>query len=366
MGIADPGILPRKLGYQFSMLQLADHVLGRDSADRILGSYRQRLREQVLETLPERAPEPTPVERVRDLSRDDFIRHYREPGIPVVLEGAAADWPCCKRWTIEDFKQSYGDDEVLLNDHDDDQEEGFNDDLKLRITTLREALTLLDNENYVRFYPLFQRHPERLADMDMQWLLERSHRPAFAQHWQVFIGGKGGHTPYHHAAAGNLFVQVQGAKQWQLMPVAQSAYLDPQTRYGISRGPSISMHNPIYERIPHYELTLEPGDVLWNPPYMWHTVTNTEDSLALGYRWLAPQHAMRISPVYTISDLTQMHPPMWQVAKLAKEELALVPLLLAIRSGKVTDPQLIAYAEKHRTKAAPPAATRPDAEQVVA
>jgi Cupin-like domain len=42
---------------------------------------------------------------------------------------------------------------------------------------------------------------------------------------------------------------------------------------------------PLYRYVDRYETVLEPGDVLWNPPFVWHGVVNLTESIAVSLWW---------------------------------------------------------------------------------
>ena len=44
---------------------------------------------------------------------------------------------------------------------------------------------------------------------------------------------------------------------------------------------------PLLKHAWKYEITLEPGDVLWVPPFMWHQVENPTESIGIAYRFMA-------------------------------------------------------------------------------
>ena len=90
--------------------------------------------------------------------------------------------------------------------------------------------------------------------------------------------------------------------------------------------PNYETPNTLYKYIDGYEVTLKPGDVLWNPPFYWHTIKNPTDSIGVGYRWTAPFYALKITPLYMFLDLFAMHPPIWKSYKLLKKDQNLVHL----------------------------------------
>lgn len=83
-------------------------------------------------------------------------------------------------------------------------------------------------------------------------------------------------TGWHCAIGANYFVQVVGRKRWYFMDPKYSPYLS-YVRGGIvhlvASGPSIHEH---HDNLPLRYVDLEPGDLLYNPAWEWHTIQNYE------------------------------------------------------------------------------------------
>lgn len=78
-------------------------------------------------------------------------------------------------------------------------------------------------------------------------------------------------TMFHCAASANFFVQAQGGKDW--------LFVSP--RYTIFLRPSLGKMTPAAKAgrhpgglVPMWQVTLKQGDVLLNPPWMWHEIRN--------------------------------------------------------------------------------------------
>jgi hypothetical protein len=55
---------------------------------------------------------------------------------------------------------------------------------------------------------------------------------------------------------------------------------------------------PLFRYCPRYEVTLKPGDVLWNPYYWFHSVKNmTKQSVAVAVRWFGTPGKDFLSPL---------------------------------------------------------------------
>ena len=111
---------------------------------------------------------------------------------------------------------------------------------------------------------------------------------------QIFVGRQGTGTPFHHAAVYNWFYQVDGKKHWWFIDPYDSFLTYPVAILGRAAGFSFCLfpyeYNekafPLFQYCPMYSAVLEPGDVLFNPPWWWHAIKNvTETTVAVASRW---------------------------------------------------------------------------------
>src|SRR5579872_643777 len=102
---------------EYGVYQFLDHFFTRDRVFKWFGKRRRKYYKKLTETLKTSGEGTmTPIERRKNISLEEFKRHYVRKGIPVVLEGAAKDWDCAKKWSMEYFKNLHGEDEILLVD----------------------------------------------------------------------------------------------------------------------------------------------------------------------------------------------------------------------------------------------------------
>ena len=322
--------------FEYGIYQFLDHFLSRKIAYSFTGNLRRNLYKRIRKTLEESGEgRVLDIERRKDITIEELQNHYIKKGIPVVLEGGAKNWDCVKKWSLEYFKELHGDDEILVvnSKHIDAPYEKIT--LADLIENIREGGT-----KYYRFYPLLSEHPEHLADFDYNWLKKARHKKPFFESFQVFIGGKTTESPLHNAMACNLFVQVYGQKRWSLMSPKHSAIVDPDPIRNVYRGAPFRKNNypfnpfkPDYEKpyelfkyVDRYDFVLNPGDILWNPPFWWHAVHNETDSIGVGYRWVPTAYSFKQNPLYAFLDHFAMKPPMWKSYKLSKKDTNLIHL----------------------------------------
>jgi len=111
---------------------------------------------------------------------------------------------------------------------------------------------------------------------------------------QIFVGRGGTGSPFHHAAVYNMFYQVDGRKQWWFIDPYDTFLAYPFVYFGRAANFLFCLwpneYNekafPLFKYCPVYSTVLEKGDVLFNPPYWWHSIKNvSETSVGIASRW---------------------------------------------------------------------------------
>ncbi len=303
-------------------LWLLDHCLGRRNVDRVLATMRTRVRERIAASLASKpGAEIRPVDRRRDLSPEEFCREYLDKGIPVVLEGAASEWSATRKWTPEWLAANYGGTPVRLINISVEDVASTEHRHEGEVTTLGKTIEdmLAGSRAYPRFLPLLHEHPELTRDFDLDWLASMRGRFHSRTLYQMFLGSAGTNTGLHSAMANNLFVQTHGRKRWLLFSPVYNPVFDPpleRSSYFLSRvdaeAPDLEAF-PLFRYVDGYETEIEAGDILYNPPFYWHQVTNPTLSIGVGYRWLGWPSIARSSLTQTLLTLLATNPPVWKV-----------------------------------------------------
>lgn len=308
----------------FDLLCILDTYLGRPAVNRVLRRYRTRNLRHLLER-GEQLGEPQQIDAVTshaDLSPTAFKSDYLGPGKPVVLRGMAKDWKAVAEWSPEFFAERFGDEAVLTVDGLTrpvvNHEAGIGA-IGTRTMTIREQVDAMQrgDPDYISFWStLFSDHPELADALDIPELTRFvepswwSPNPVF----KFFMGAGGTSTPWHCAELQNLFVQIHGNKEWMLAAPEYSPCLDPRIaslsqQYTTSmidfRDPDLGRY-PLYRYLRIERVVLEPGDVLYVPPFYWHCVSNPELSIGLALWWYNLLPAMKANP--TLFWLTVLSP----------------------------------------------------------
>lgn len=307
------GQLKFKHRFFYGLFQVLDKFVGRGIGKKLTPNTRKLLYNSIESHLKQNGVgKITEVERVTSISMQQLKTKYIDKNIPVVVEGGAKNWDCCKKWSLDYFSELHGEDNVTLVGNDSRE-------APYEILKLKDVIQNIHSENskYLRFYPLLTEHPEHLADFDYSYLRGAMGKMSGWEQFQVFIGGKSSKTPVHNAMACNLFIQAYGEKKWILYPPELTAIIDPSPGVNFHRGaPFKSKEGPfdpfdanfdapyhLYRYIDGICVHLRPGDIFYNPPHYWHTVQNPTDSIGIGYRWLSPSLSFKAAPLYTFLDL---------------------------------------------------------------
>ena len=303
---------------QFQMWRTLDHVLGGKPPATRFESKRKQLQ-------PNNSSSPQPVKQIpvlEGLSDKEVRRQFMREGRPVVLKGKATNWRCVQEWSMAWLKRHYGNDRVDIFDPLDYDSKEVNYDVEVTtLSTILDAMEHGDTSKYSRFNRLLYDHPELVEHFDWKWLHQMRSTWSSGKTYQVFIGGQGTRTSLHCAGEHNLFTQVHGKKHWYFIEPKADPWLNPP----VSRTPYFySMFDPEcpdYASYPGmaatqiWECTLEPGDVLFNPPFWWHQVRNITPSIGVGFRWFDLVDNLATNTTGTALTLMATKPPIWTATK---------------------------------------------------
>jgi len=220
------------------------------------------------------------VERRKNISVDEFWARYAIPGVPVVLEGLAEDWPARSLWTFDFFRQNYGGKDVTVWAGG-------------RKTTSR----IMKLNSYLEYMESTQ---DEIPDYLSRWCLAgfpelraQYRRPAHFPCWTdclpsdlrptwkwLYMGpagsGSGMHSDFMGTSAWNVL--FAGRKLWRFYP--------PDQRSRLYAG-EVDAFRPDYVKFPLFSdaeglaCVQRPGDTIFTPPNWWHQVRNETSTLAL-------------------------------------------------------------------------------------
>jgi hypothetical protein len=256
-----------------------------------------------------------PIDEVTpDIDPSEFYEKYVKYSRPVVIRGLAKDCNAIEKWNREYFWEKYGDTKLYMNEVE------YGEKIKVRewMGELREVLEnkgiYVDNSK-----TLFTEHPELQEDIASVREWGKYLKNSVYLIPQLFLGFADG-APFHCANFWNFFIMVDGEKQWTFVSPEHSlqigALVNPTAIYSdacvTGKGGTWRDESEIFKRYcPKYRTVLQKGDVLLNPPWWWHEVTNiTPFSIGIATRWIVFNYRR----TNLLFDFIQMvSRTMWQV-----------------------------------------------------
>jgi hypothetical protein len=226
----------------------------------------------------------------------DFKAFSKGLSSPVLIRGGLKNSPACQKWSFDYFMKGYADKKIVCIDDSsiDNSNRSVKEGALLdgSVKTLRAVIENIEQggSNYVSNVSEFlQANPELVEELEITNLIENIKTESKFSRFnylfsQIFMGNSHSVSALHCAIGTNLFVNVFGRKTWYLIHPKYTRLLKPHlNQYGLFAISEQDIFNPddISQKIPHISVTLDPGDVLFIPPWWWHAVRN-ESELTIG------------------------------------------------------------------------------------
>ncbi|KAJ8599968.1 hypothetical protein CTAYLR_002863 [Chrysophaeum taylorii] len=132
----------------------------------------------------------------------------------------------------------------------------------------------------------------------------------------LFIGNRKTFTRCHADPSVNLYLQLQGRKKWHLWPPSAAPELYVLPRANVAYMSVVNDHDrersasrfPAYDRADRAVITIEPGDLLYVPPWWFHEVQNEADTpgepvVGLSMNWLSVSLGWRLDKLLSLGTL---------------------------------------------------------------
>ena len=217
---------------------------------------------------------------------------------PIVIKGLAKECFACKTWSSSFFLENYGETKLLTLKRGNkfktaNAYTSFTQKLDCEYISLKENIEnmLIKTDNttnsvYINnVMEIFDKHPELIKHLELN-NISKIDDSINEETWlkaQLFLGGPGTGSSLHCAIGGNFFFNIHGKKKWILIDPKYSMFMKstPAEKFGfVISGHDIEnleQFGILNEVIPKYEVILEPGDVLFVPPWYWHHVKNVSN-----------------------------------------------------------------------------------------
>ena len=245
------------------------------------------------------------IDRVKNISKPDFIQNYLKPQIPVVIENLVDNWPAVSKWDFDYIKQKVGDKIVpLYDDRPVDYKDGFNEPhATMKMSDYIDLLQKEPTKYRIFLYNILKEVPELQEDFDFPDVGLRLMKSLP----MLFFGGEDAHTFMHYDIdlANILHFHFQGKKECILYPNEEKKHLY-KVPHSLITHESIDFSNPDFKRWPAlqhargYRTELEHGNVLYMPEGYWHYMRYITPGFSMSMRAIARKPKNLSQAIYNI------------------------------------------------------------------
>lgn len=245
------------------------------------------------------------IDRVKTITKEDFLKNYFKPQKPVVIERFIEDWPAFTKWDLDYMATIAGDKMVPLYDNRPvSHKDGFNQPhAKMKMRDYVELLKTEPTKYRIFLWNILKEVPQLQKDFDF---------PDFGLKLMkglpmLFFGGKDSYTFMHYDIdLANIFhFHFHGKKEVILFDQKQNEYLYKIPHSLIVRE-DIDFTNPDYEKWPAlkkakgYSANLEHGNVLYMPEGYWHYMRYLTPGFSMSLRAIPRNPKNLVKAVYNI------------------------------------------------------------------
>ncbi|MFN8309921.1 MAG: cupin-like domain-containing protein [Chitinophagales bacterium] len=227
------------------------------------------------------------VERRSGLTPEQFREEYLKPGKPVVFTDLAKDWNAVNRWSLDFFKNTYGDLNVpVFSSNYSKPGKGYmSSDKQMKFREFLEATEKGNTDLRLFLFDIFKSAPELLHDFQFPAIMRGfEKRLPF-----MFFGGEGSEVTMHYDIdCANVFLtQFVGHKRVILFAPEESRkiYHHPFTVKTLINpiDPDLKKF-PALENVKGYDTILKHGETIFMPTRYWHYMRYLDFSFGLALR----------------------------------------------------------------------------------
>jgi Cupin-like domain len=244
------------------------------------------------------------ITRITNPNQKEFERLWKQ-GKAFIIDDVASNWKACRNWSNDYLVSVCGHNQVPVETYPDNYFEGYNyarlDNDYYTTMTFGEYMDIVEgNKSDNRLYYLSQvdmrnYFPQLMEDIVLPDFFKTEPRDI-----NLFFGFKNkkyaSTSKLHFDEIHNIFVQLRGRKRFVLFP--HTDYLsfyppledDDYSSMCSKVNPDeldleLFPKFPVHEKI---EVILNPGEILYIPPFWWHHVTAIDENISLTF-WYPPK-----------------------------------------------------------------------------
>ena len=257
----------------------------------------------------------TPIEKVDDISAEEFRAHYLKPKKPLIIRNLAKSWPAYTKWTWDYFKRLVGEVEVGVYNN---IRAGANvpvngDDGRMKFGEYLDMIQKGPVELRIFLFNIFKYAPRIVED----FTFPMQYTKAFLKKYpMLFVGGAGSiaHMHYDIDLSHIFHTQFLGRKRVLLFDNAQSPLIYKMPLTVESSASFVEWQDgvdeekfPALKHAKGYETILEHGDTMFMPSGYWHHMQYLDSGFAMSLRALPDTLGEKLNGAYHILPMRLMN-----------------------------------------------------------
>jgi hypothetical protein len=258
------------------------------------------------------------VDRVEDISQENFKKNYYHPLKPLVISGLAKKWPAYSKWNWDFFKTALGNQEVgIYNNVKSDAYTPINTaDDYMKFGDYIEMIRNGPSQWRIFLFNLFEHAPSIIQDIRWPDKFSRGFVKKFPM---LFTGGQGSVTHLHFDIdLSHIFhTQFMGKKRILLFPHEEQHKLyrkpwEVLSLVNFEKYYDRENNKLDYESFPAlrlakgYELILDHGETLFMPAGYWHHMEYIDSGFAVSLRALQPGISGKIKGAWNLFGMRHL------------------------------------------------------------
>ncbi len=247
----------------------------------------------------------TLIERVRNISKKDFVENYYKPQKPVLIEGLTDNWKAYQKWNLDYIQQQVGEQIVPLynNEPTKGKQNSAEPATEMKMADYISLIKTKPTDLRIFFYDLKVKLPSLLEDFEYPDIGLKF----FKRLPVLFFGGEGSKVLPHYDMdlADLVHFHFHGTKQVTLFSPKQTKYLY-KIPFAVHNLETVDLDNPDYNKFPALqyleglEATMKHGDALYMPSGYWHYIKYLDGGFSMTLRAF-PRHPARfVNMLYNV------------------------------------------------------------------
>ncbi len=230
-----------------------------------------------------------PIERVKNISKKEFIKNYYQPQKPVLIEGLTKNWKAFQKWNLDYIQQKAGEQIVPLynNEPTKGTQNSAEPAKEMKMADYIELIKTKPTDLRIFFYDLKVKLPELLSDFEYPDIGLKF----FKRLPVLFFGGEGSKVLPHYDMdlADLVHFHFHGTKSVTLFSPRQTKYLY-KIPFAVHNLETIDLDNPDFKKYPALQYleglhtTMNHGDALYMPSGYWHYIKYLDGGFSMTLR----------------------------------------------------------------------------------